>query len=230
MVLHFQAFGATWYTESVDKFKNGDIVGQDDWEIAMNQKTSQIQDKVKHGDVGKSVLVSAKTMVLRKFKGSNASTQYVSLFVRKDDGSGPLVIYIGEDAVKWGAAAKIDIKVGGIITANKGNAGFPEVLKGKLGQWYHFQLVFDFKKKSYDFYVDGKKVVNSFGFRGEGGKGGVNLALGWIFFGWDHSDVLTAYIDNIEMRDGEGENAGLPNAVDHAGKLVSHWASIKAWE
>jgi len=42
--------------------------------------------------------------------------------------------------------------------------------------------------------------------------------------------VLTAYIDNIEMGDGEGKNAGLPKAVDHSGKLVFHWASIKAWE
>ena len=42
--------------------------------------------------------------------------------------------------------------------------------------------------------------------------------------------VLTAYIDDIEMGDGEGENAGLPKAVDHSDKLVSHWASIKAWD
>ena len=118
LVLNFQVFGAAWYAENFDKFKNGDIVDQDDWEIVMNQKTSQIQGKVKHSDVGKSVLVSEKTMVLRKFKGSNASTQYVSLFARKDDGLGPLMIYIDGDAVKWGAAAKIDIKMGGIITAN----------------------------------------------------------------------------------------------------------------
>ena len=39
-VLNFQALGAAWYTENFDKFKNGDIVGQDDWEIAMNQKTN----------------------------------------------------------------------------------------------------------------------------------------------------------------------------------------------
>ncbi|MDP7281673.1 MAG: hypothetical protein QGG39_17545, partial [Candidatus Poribacteria bacterium] len=181
LALNFQAFGAAWYSENFDKFNDGDIVGQDDWNIAMGQKTCQIQGKVKHGEMGKSVLVTEKTMVVRSFKGSNASTQYVSLFARKDDGPGPLMIYIGGDAIKWGAAAKIDIKEGGIITANKGNADFPEVVKGKLGQWHHFRLVFDFKKKSYDFYVDGEKVVNAFGFRGEGGKGGVNPSLGWIF-------------------------------------------------
>ena len=181
LALNFQAFGAAWYSENFDKFNDGDIVGQDDWNIAMGQKTCQIQAKVKHGEMGKSVLVTEKTMVVRSFKGSNASTQYISLFARKDDGPGPLMIYIGGDAIKWGAAAKIDIKEGGIITANKGNADFPEVVKGKLGQWHHFRLVFDFKKKSYDFYVDGGKVVNAFGFRGEGGKGGVNPSLGWIF-------------------------------------------------
>jgi len=106
LVFNVQVFGATWYIENFDKYKNGDIVGQDDWEIAMNQKTSQIQGKVKHGDVGKSVLVSEKTMVLRKLKGSNASTQYVSLFARKDDGPGPLMIYIGGDAVKVGRCSQ----------------------------------------------------------------------------------------------------------------------------
>ncbi|MDP6998152.1 MAG: hypothetical protein QF569_18810 [Candidatus Poribacteria bacterium] len=228
LALNFQAFGAAWYSENFDKFNDGDIVGQDDWNIAMGQKTCQIQGKVKHGEMGKSVLVTEKTMVVRSFKGSNASTQYISLFARKDDGPGPLMIYIGGDAIKWGAAAKIDIKEGGIITANKGNADFPEVVKGKLGQWHHFRLVFDFKKKSYDFYVDGEKVVNAFGFRGEGGKGGVNPSLGWFFFGWDHPQVLTAYIDDIEMGDGEGENAGLPKALDQKDKLASYWANIKA--
>lgn len=228
LALNFQAFGAAWYSENFDKFNDGDIVGQDDWNIAMGQKTCQIQGKVKHGEMGKSVLVTEKTMVVRSFKGSNASTQYISLFARKDDGPGPLMIYIGGDAIKWGAAAKIDIKEGGIITANKGNADFPEVVKGKLGQWHHFRLVFDFKKKSYDFYVDGEKVVKAFGFRGEGGKGGVNPSLGWFFFGWDHPQVLTAYIDDIEMGDGEGENAGLPKALDQKDKLASYWANIKA--
>ena len=58
------------------------------------------------------------------------------------------MIYIGGDAIKWGAAAEIDIKEGGIITANKGNAAFPEVVKGKLGQCHHFRLVFNFKKSN----------------------------------------------------------------------------------
>ena len=104
---------------------------------------------------------------MRSFKGFNANTQYVSLFARKDDGPGPLMIYIGGDAIKWGATAKIDVKEGGIITANKGNAAFLKVDKGELDQWHHFRLVFDFKKKNYDFYVDEDKVANDFGFRGE---------------------------------------------------------------
>ena len=114
----------------------------------MGQKTCQIQGKVNRGEMGKSVLVAEKTMVVRSLKASNARTQYVSLFVSKDDGLGPLMIYIGGDAIKWGAVAKIDIKEGGIITANKGNAVFPEVVKGRLGQWHHFRLVFNFKKSN----------------------------------------------------------------------------------
>ena len=225
----FQVTAAPWYNENFDKFKDGDIIGQDDWKIAMNQKTCQIQGKVKHGDVGKSVLVQENTMVVRSFKGSNAGIQYLSLFARKDDGPGPLMIYIGGDVIKWGAAAKVDIKAGAIITANKGNAAFPEVAKGKLGQWHHFRIVFDFKQKDYDFYVDGERVANDFGFRGEGGKGGVNPSLGWMFFGWDHAEALTAYIDDIEIGDGEGEDAGQPKSVAPTNKLASHWAVLKTW-
>ena len=39
---------------------------------------------------------------------------------------------------------------------------------------------------------------------------------------------MTAYIDDIEMGDGEGENAGLPKALDQKDKLASYWANIKA--
>jgi len=229
ITFQFQVIADPWYEENFDKFKDGDIVGQNNWESAMNKKTCEIQSKVKHGDIGKSVLIKENTMVVRNFKGSDNSIQYLSLFARKDDGPGPLMIYMGGDAIKWGAAAKVDIKTGGIITANKGNDSFPEVAQGKLGQWHHFRIVFDFKKKHYDFYVDGKQVVDDFGFRGEGGKGGINPALNWIFFGWDHAEALTAYIDDIEMGDGEGADAGQPKSVASTDKLASHWAVIKTW-
>ena len=100
LALNFQAFGGAWYCQNFDKFNDGDIVGQNDWNTAMGQKTCQIQGKFKHGEMGKSVLVAEKTMVVRSFKDSNARTQYVSLFVSKDDGPGPLMIYIGGDAIK----------------------------------------------------------------------------------------------------------------------------------
>ena len=64
---------------------------------------------------------------------------------------------MGGDAIKWGAAAKVDIKTGGIITANKGNDSFPEVAQGKLGQWHHFRIVFDFKKNIMTFMWTGNK-------------------------------------------------------------------------
>ena len=66
VTFQFQVTAAPWYTEDFDKFKDGDIVGQDDWKIAMNQKTCQIQGKVKHGDVGKSVLVQENTKTWMK--------------------------------------------------------------------------------------------------------------------------------------------------------------------
>ena len=41
-------------------------------------------------------------------------------------------------------------------------------------------------------------------------------------------DLLTAYIDDIEMGGGEGKNGGLPEALDQKDKLASYWTSIKA--
>ena len=45
LVFNVQVFGATWYIENFDKYKNGDIVGQDDWEIVMNQKLAKFRAK-----------------------------------------------------------------------------------------------------------------------------------------------------------------------------------------
>ena len=61
----------------------------------------------------------------------------------------------------------------------------------------------------------------------KGGKGGVNPSLSWIFFGWDHPTDVTAYIDDIEMGDGEGETAGKPQAVSASDKLATTWGKIK---
>ena len=102
-----------------------------------------------------------------------------------------------------------------------------KVADGTLGEWQHFRIVLDFKDKSYDFYVDDEQVADDFGFRGEGGKGGVNPSLSWIFFGWDHPTDVTAYIDDIEMGDGEGETAGKPQAVSASDKLATTWGKIK---
>lgn len=45
--------------------------------------------------------------------------------------------------------------------------------------------------------------------------------------GWDHPTALTAYIDDIEMGDGEGETAGKPQAVSASDKLATTWGRIK---
>lgn len=227
LLLASNVLGAVWYTQNFDKLRDGDIVGQDEWQAAMGQKTCEIQAKVKHGDTGKSILVTANTMVSRSFKDDHDGTQYVSLYTQREEGAGTLLFYIGGDTIKWGGAAVFNIGSDGTINALKGNVGQP-VAKGELGQWHHIRAVLDFAKKTYDFYVDSEKVADDFGFRGEGGKGGVNPSLGWIFFGWDHPEALVGYIDDIEMGDGEGENAGIPKAVSPEGKLTTTWACVKS--
>ncbi|MDE0467728.1 MAG: hypothetical protein OYL97_11770 [Candidatus Poribacteria bacterium] len=226
LFLGFNAFCDVWYSEDFDNFKDGDIVGQDEWKTAMNQKTCQIGSEVKRGDTGKSILVTENTMVSRNFDGTHDGIQYVSLFTQREKGAGTMLFYIGGDAIKWGGAAVFNISPDGAINALDGNAG-QKVTQGKLDEWHHFRIVLDFKKKTYDFFVDDEQVVDDFGFRGEGGKGGVNPSLSWIFFGWDHPTALTAYIDDIEMGDGEGETAGKPQAVSASDKLATTWGRIK---
>ena len=222
----FNAFCDVWYSEDFDNFKDGDIAGQDEWKTAMNQKTCQIGSEVKRGDTGKSILVTENTMVTRSFEGTHDGIQYVSLFTQREKGAGTMLFYIGGDAIKWGAAAVFNIPQDATIHALDGIVG-QQVAQAELGELHHFRIVLDFKKKSYDFYVDDKQVADDFGFRGEGGKGGVNPQLSWIFFGWDHPEALTAYIDDIEMGDGEGETAGKPQAVSVSDKLATTWGRIK---
>ena len=226
LFLGINAFCDVWYSEDFDNFKDGDIAGQDDWKTAMNQKTCQIGSEVKRGDTGKSILVTENTMVTRSFEGTHDGIQYVSLFTQREKGAGTMLFYIGGDAIKWGGAAVFNISSDGAINALDGTAG-QKVTQGKLGEWHHFRIVLDFKERTYDFYVDDEEVADDFGFRGEGGKGGVNPSLSWIFFGWDHPTALTAYIDDIEMGDGEGETAGKPQAVSASDKLTTTWGRIK---
>ena len=226
LFLGVNAFGNVWYSENFDNFKDGDIAGQDDWKTAMNQKTCQIGSEVKRGDTGKSILITENTMVTRNFDGTHDGTQYVSLFTQREKGAGTMLFYIGGDAIKWGGAAVFNVSPDATITALDGTTG-QAVGQAELGEMHHFRIVLDFKKKTYDFYVDDEQVVDDFGFRGEGGKGGVNPSLSWIFFGWDHPTELTAYIDDIEMGDGEGETAGKPQAVSALDKLATTWGSIK---
>ena len=220
------AFGNVWYSENFDDFKDGDIAGQDDWKTAMNQQTCEIVSEVKRGDTGKSILVTENTMVTRSFEGTHDGIQYTSLFTQREKGAGTMLFYIGGDAIKWGGAAVFNISADGAITALDGTVG-QKVADGTLDEWQHFRIVLDFKDKSYDFYVDDEQVADDFGFRGEGGKGGVNPSLSWIFFGWDHPTAVTAYIDDIEMGDGEGETAGTPQAVSASDKLATTWGKIK---
>lgn len=226
LFLGVNAFGNVWYSENFDNFKDGDIAGQDDWKTAMNQKTCQIGSEVKRGDTGKSILITENTMVTRNFDGTHDGIQYTSLFTRREKGAGTMLFYIGGDAIKWGGAAVFNVSPDATITALDGTTG-QAVGQAELGEMHHFRIVLDFKKKTYDFYVDDEQVVDDFGFRGEGGKGGVNPSLSWIFFGWDHPTELTAYIDDIEMGEGEGETAGKPQAVSALDKLATTWGRIK---
>ena len=81
LFLSCSAFGEVWYSEDFNGFKDGDIVGQDGWQAAMNQQTCEIQDDVKHGDEGKSILITQNTMAIRNFEDTHDKTQYGALAI-----------------------------------------------------------------------------------------------------------------------------------------------------
>ena len=225
------SYGNVWYGENFNDFKDGSLAGQQGWEILpikANMQSSTIQADVAFGDTGKSVLTEVGQYVIRNFPGAHADTQHVSFHFRNDSDTNLMVAhYIGGGDIKWKAAAHFSIR-----GLNKKLSAFDggkhrNIALIELEKWLHFHVVLDFNSQTYDFYMNGKRVVNNWAF-----KGADNPSLDWFFFGNsrnpDAGQSLVFYIDNISIGAGKGDPTSPPEmAVSSSGKLATTWAELK---
>ena len=224
------SYADTWYRESFDNFKDGDIAGQKGWEILPlipDMNSSTIQADVAFGDTGKSLLVEGGQYVTKDFPGKHGDTQHISFLCRKDsEPGGRINHYTGGGEKRWEGAAVFSAGLPNMLRAfNEGSHDIVAVIE--LEKWLHFHVVLDFKKEAYDIYIDGEQLVENFGFRGEDHR-----SLDWWFFGSSHLNEgggpLVSYVDNISIGTGKGDPTKLPEmAVSSSGKLATTWAELK---
>ena len=89
-----------------------------------------------------------------------------------------------------------------------------------LKEWHHIRIVINFDDEIYNVYFNNELAAKDFTFRGAG----QNPSLDWITFGLNHPRIIVVYVDDLEVGEGEGEEAG---AVGPEGKLPITWSKVK---
>jgi len=221
------------YSQNFDELKDGDLVGQDGWnlitalEAGMGSLTVQSKVAVK----GKAAQVDALQEVYKTYpKSVKAGICYLSIFFRKEDKStsNTIHIYMGQGALAWSA--------GPVIRIGNDSGGQPDDIgihdgsddvrvqpaKFVVGKWHHVREVMDVDKRTFDVYLDGKKLGN-YKFR--------NVAhqfIEWLMIGFDGGVGTLGYYDDIEFGTGTGESAyNRAVSVESAGKLSITWGELK---
>ena len=221
-------FAQKWYSEDFDGFKVGKIDGQEDWifePIAGGGRVSlEISKDVFRGNSGKSLKVISNSMCSKKFpnQGKHKGVQYVSYFARVEKLGADAVLqnYIGGKKVKWQAAVVFNMTGSLKISAFDGKKGGMQEtpVSYTLKEWHHIRIVINFDDEIYNF--NNELAAKDFTFRGAG----QNPSLDWITFGLNHPRVIVVYVDDLEVGEGEGEEAG---AVGLEGKLPITWSKVK---
>ncbi len=232
LVLSFMvcsAQAAIWYSQNFNSLADGDMAGQDGWElitdIDADVGSPTVQSDVVHGASGKALKVEANQEVRRHFDPVYTGEQFLILYFRKEDASSDntLHIYIGKDEHEWsaGPVLRVGSQSGGDpdkVGAHNGGDRMP-VATFVPGQWHQVRIAIDYGALNYDFYFDGDLVAEDFKFRKD-----AHDALGWLMIGFDSGVGLQGYYDDIIMGDGDGANAA---AVDSAGKLATTWGELR---
>ena len=223
------ANAAIWYSQNFDGLADGDMAGQDGWEIipagfttGINSPT--VQSDVVNGASGKALKVEAGQEVWRVFDPVHTGEQFLIIYFNKADASSDntLHLYLGKDTPEWSAGAVIRIgnqsgdptQVG----AHDGG-GITPVAPFVIGQWHKIRMVVSYDTLTYDAYLDGDLIAQGFHFRKD-----VHDALGWLMIGFDSGVGLQGYYDDIIIGDGNGENV---TAVDSDGKIATTWGELK---
>jgi len=224
------AQAAIWYSQNFDNLANGDMAGQDGWDIISEEDMGSVvtsptvQNAVVHGTSGKALKVEAAQEVVRHFDPVHTGEQFLIIYFRKEDADAgnTLHIYIGKDTHEWSAGPVLRI---GDQSGDPGQVGIHNVndiiQAGAFvpGQWHQIRVVADYDTLTYDAYFDGDLVAESFNFRNN-----AHNALGWLMIGFDAGVGVLGYYDDIIMGDGDGANV---TAVDAEDKLVTTWAALK---
>jgi len=222
-----------WYSENFDGFKVEEIDGQEEWifePIAGADRVSpEISKDVFRGNSGKSLKVISNSMCSKKFpdQGKHGGVQYVSYFARVEELGADAVLqnYIGGNNVKWQAAVVFNMTASLKISAFDGKKGGMQEtpVSYTLKEWYHVRIVINFDNEIYNVYLNDELAAEDFTFRGAG----QNPSLDWITFGLNHPRVITVYIDDLEVGEGEGEHTEAGASVEKSSKLPITWSRLK---
>jgi hypothetical protein len=223
------AHAAVWYSQNFDGLADGDMAGQDGWEIITEDMATDItspivQSAVAHGASGKALKVEAAQEVMRHFDPMHTGEQFLIIHFRKEDANSgnTLHIYIGKDTHEWRAGPVLRI---GDQSGDPGQVGIhngDDIAQAAAfvpGQWHRLRVVADFNTLTYDVYFDGTMVADDFNFRNT-----AHDALGWLMIGFDAGDGVLGYYDDIIMGDGDGMDVA---AVHSEGKLATTWATLR---
>jgi hypothetical protein len=222
------ADAAIWYSQNFDGLANGDMAGQDGWELTTDMTAEiascTVQSAVVHGSSGKALQVEAAQEIRRHFDPVHTGEQFLILNFRKADDSADntLHVYLGKDVHEWAAGPVIRIGAqsgdGTQVGAHDGGTVLP-VAPFVVGQWHELRVVVDYSALTYKAYLDDALIAEGFHFRKD-----VHDALGWLMIGFDSGVGLLGYYDDIILGDGDGANI---TAVDSESKLATTWGELK---
>jgi len=222
------------YSQNFDNLKDGDLDGQDGWkkitpDMGAGIISPTIQSKV--ALKGKAVQIEAfQEAYITYPKPVKAGICYLSIFFRKEDKStsNTMHIYMGQGALAWSA--------GPVIRIGNDSGGQPDDIgihdgsdavrvqpaKFVVGKWHHVREVMDVDKRTFDVYLDGKKLGN-YTFRNA-----AHQFIEWLMIGFDTGVGLLGYYDAVEFGTGAGEGAyNRAASVEQAGKLSTAWGELK---
>lgn len=219
---------AIWYQQNFDSLKEGDLAGQDDWNLITALEAGigspTVQSEIFHGNSGKALKAEAKQEAFRKFVPFHTGTQFLIIYFRKEDVSADntLHIYMGKEVHEWAAGPVLRIGAqSGDPTkfgAHNGGTVMP-VATVVPQQWHKVRVVVSYDTLSYKAYLDEVMVADGFKFRKD-----IHDALGWLMLGFDAGVGVLGYYDDIVMGDGDGSTV---TSVSPTGRLTATWGEIK---
>ncbi|MFC1712248.1 hypothetical protein ACFL6S_01200 [Candidatus Poribacteria bacterium] len=238
------------YEQNFDGLADGDLAGQDGWEVgppadALGAVSVIITPDVKRGPTGKSVEVNTFQAVIREFDPKiDSGVNFLSVWFRFETlaaqaggDNNTLHVYMGDTAREWnaGPVIRIGAQSGGDVDdvgVHDGGAQKP-VGKIKVGEWQHILEIIDVGKQTHSVYLDGALVAEDFAWRNPA----AHLAVGWLMIGFAGGDPgfegVIGYYDNLIIGAG-GKNVAdttirQVEPVELIGKLATQWSAVKAY-